>query len=93
MDTVAFELGATSVADPLRVLAFPGVIRQEESDFAPLVAAAKKLFDQALEDFTQTRAREGARLADYIRERCDALEVLVAKVRERYPTVREGLRA
>lgn len=89
MDAVAYELGGTTAPDPLRVLAFPGVLRQEEADFAPLIAAAKKLFDQALQDFTQTRTREGERLAGYFRERCDALDVLIATVRERYPQVRD----
>ncbi|HUP93017.1 MAG TPA: YicC/YloC family endoribonuclease [Solimonas sp.] len=89
MDRVAFEIGATATPDPMRVLAFPGVIRQEQSDFAPLLAAARKLFEQALEDFTATRAREGERTAAFLRERCDALEVLVARVRERYPQTRD----
>lgn len=89
MDAIAYELGATATPDPLRVLNFPGVLRQEEADFAPLIAAAKKLFDHALDDFTQTRSREGERLAQFLRERCDAIEALVAKVRERYPQVRD----
>jgi uncharacterized protein (TIGR00255 family) len=89
MDQVTFELGATSTPDPLRVLGFPGVVRQEQADFAPLLAEARKLFESALEDFSQTRGREGERLALYLRERCDALEALVQKVRERYPQVRD----
>lgn len=89
LDTLAYELGGTAAPDPMRVLGFPGVLRQEEADFTPLLAAARKLFERALEDFTQTRAREGARLADYLRERCDALEGLTARVRERYPQVRD----
>lgn len=89
LDAAAYELGATTAPDPMRVLAFPGVLRQEEADFAPLVAAARKLFEQALEDFSQTRAREGERLAAYLQERCAALDVLVGKVRARYPLVRD----
>ena len=89
LDAAAYELGATTAPDPMRVLAFPGVLRQEEADFAPLVAAARQLFESALEDFSQTRAREGERLAVYLRERCDALDVLVVRVRARYPLVRD----
>lgn len=89
MDAVTHEVGATSTPDPLRVLAFPGVIRQEASDFAPLIAEARKLFDRALDEFTQTRAREGARAAEHLLERATALEGLMAKVKVRYPLVRD----
>lgn len=89
MDRVAFELGGTTAPDPVRVLNFPGVMRQEQADFAPLIAAAKKLFEAALEDFSQTRAREGERLGQFITERCDTLQILVEKVRQRYPLVRD----
>ena len=89
MDKVAFELGATTAPDPIRVIAFPGVMRQEQADFAPLIAAAKKLFESALEDFSQTRAREGERLEQFIRERCEAIKQLVGQVRQRYPLVRD----
>ncbi|MGH8541905.1 MAG: YicC/YloC family endoribonuclease [Stenotrophobium sp.] len=89
MDKVSFELGASSTPDPLRVIGFPGILRQDQADFAPLIAEAKKLFERALKDFTQTRGREGERLEQFLRERCDAVDALVKKVRERYPQVRE----
>ena len=89
VDAVGMEFSPTTAPDPMRVLGFPGVLKQEEADFAPLVAAAKKLFDQALKDFSDTREREGERLAAYLRERCDALDALAAKVRARYPLVRD----
>lgn len=89
MDKVAYELGATTAPDPVRVLGFPGVMRQEQADFAPLIAAARNLFEHALEDFSKTRAREGERLEQFIRERCDAIGQLVQSVRLRYPLVRD----
>ena len=89
MNDVAAELGATTTPDPLRVLGFPGVMRQEQADFTPLLAEAKKVFETALADFTQTREREGERLGQHILERCAALEGLVGKVRARYPLVRD----
>lgn len=89
MDQVAHEIGATGVPDPIRVLAFPGVVREEQADFAPLLAAARKLFDAALEDFSSTREREGGRLEQFILERCDTLAGLTEQVRQRFPMVRE----
>ncbi|WP_240954134.1 YicC/YloC family endoribonuclease [Solimonas marina] len=89
LDAVNTELGATSVPEPMRVLSYPGVVKEEQADFAPLVAAARELFSAALKDFSATRAREGERLQQFVLERCDTIETLVAEVRERYPQVRE----
>jgi uncharacterized protein (TIGR00255 family) len=89
LDTVTAELGATAVPDPLRVLGFPGVLRQEQADFTPLLTQARELFGQVLQDFTDTRAREGERLAGFLRERCETLTQLVAQVRTRGPQVRD----
>jgi uncharacterized protein (TIGR00255 family) len=89
MNEVAAEIGATGVPDPLRVLGFPGVVREEQADFAPLLAEARAAFERALDDFTDTRAREGERLGQYLLERCAGIEELVAKVRARYPLVRD----
>jgi uncharacterized protein (TIGR00255 family) len=89
MALVARETGATAVPDPLRVLSFPGVVRQGEADFAPLVAEARRLFESALEDFSRTRGREGERLGAFLDERLTAMAKLVAEVRARYPQVRD----
>ncbi|WP_028081696.1 YicC/YloC family endoribonuclease [Solimonas soli] len=89
LDALAAELGATGVPEPMRVLAYPGVVREEQADFAPLLAEARKLFDAALRDFAAARAREGERLLQYIVERCAAIETLVGEVRARHPLVRE----
>lgn len=89
LDALAAELGATAVPEPMRVLAYPGVVREEQADFAPLLAEARKLFDAALRDFAAARAREGERLQQFIVERCAAIEALVADVRARHPQVRD----
>ncbi|WP_245585177.1 YicC/YloC family endoribonuclease [Solimonas flava] len=89
LDALAAELGATAVPEPMRVLAYPGVVKEEQSDFTPLLAEARKLFDAALRDFAAARAREGERLQQFIVERCAAIEALVADVRARHPQVRD----
>ena len=89
LDTVTVELGATSVPEPMRVLSFPGVVRDERADFTPLLAEARRLFDAALADFGATRSREGERLGQFIHERCVLIGTLVQQVRERHPLVRD----
>ncbi|HEX4895387.1 MAG TPA: YicC/YloC family endoribonuclease [Solimonas sp.] len=89
LDQLSHELGGTLAPEPMRVLAFPGVVDEEQADVAPLLAAARKLFEAALDDFTAAREREGARLQSYILERCEGIAALTSQVRARYPQVRE----
>lgn len=89
MDEVGRILGATSAPEPMRVLGYPGVVREQRSDFAPLIAEARSSFAAALTRFGSEREREGARLGEFVAERCDLLEQLVGQVRQRYPEVRD----
>lgn len=88
---------AVGPADPVRLLAWPGVVRADAADLAPVQAAALELLDRAVADFTATREREGERTAAILVERCAAIEGHVAAVRGRLPQVRgqwaEKLRA
>jgi uncharacterized protein (TIGR00255 family) len=86
--TVQQALGATAPPDPVRVLSWPGVVRGESADAAPVQQAALQLLGQALADFTQTREREGERLRQYLLERCAFIEEQAALVRARLPAVR-----
>ncbi|MBI2383047.1 MAG: YicC family protein [Gammaproteobacteria bacterium] len=88
LDVVSHDLGGTTAPEPMRVLAWPGIVKQEAADFAPLHAIALKLFEKAVVDFNQTRGREGERMGQFLRERCDAIADLVARVRVRLPEVR-----
>jgi uncharacterized protein (TIGR00255 family) len=89
LEVVAVELKANIEPDPLRVLSFPGIVQQGGQDYAPLQAAAAKLFEQALGEFSAMREREGKRLVQFLLERCDGLESLVGAVRKRFPQVRD----
>jgi uncharacterized protein (TIGR00255 family) len=89
LEVVQVKLKANAEPDPLRVLAFPGIVQQTSVDFAPLHSAAVKLFEQALGEFSAMREREGTRLGQFLVERCDALDQLVGAVRKRYPLVRD----
>jgi uncharacterized protein (TIGR00255 family) len=87
---VAEELGPLAQPEPMRVLGWPGVIREDAAEVAPPLAEATVLFQKALADFADTRAREGERTAAFLRERLDAMAALVEKVRARGPQVRDA---
>lgn len=80
--------GDANSPDPLRLLAWPGVVRERPADFAPLLANAADLFGDAINDFTATREREGAQTQQHLLDRCSALQALTAQVRARMPEVR-----
>ncbi|RZT76749.1 uncharacterized protein (TIGR00255 family) [Azospira oryzae] len=66
-----------SVAEVLR---WPGMLGEPEVDTAALHAAVQATLKEALEDFTASRAREGAKLAAMIQERVDKIRATVAAV-------------
>lgn len=85
-------MGDLAAPEPMRVLAWPGVVNQQAPDLTELMRAAQELFNDALEQLDATRSREGEQLRAVIAERCDLLEQGVADVRERYPQVRDAWR-
>lgn len=97
MARAASEWGPLAPTDPLRLLSFPGVLREQSADYSALLEAGRNLFEKLLRDFNDSRSREGARLLSFLTDRCDAVEQLVTAVRGRYAVVRghsiERLRA
>lgn len=90
---IAAHLGAAAGIDVVELLRWPGVIRDNTRDTAPLIAAAHGLLGEALAELTRFRDSEGGRLRDALEQRCAGLVDLSAKVAERLPEVRARMRA
>lgn len=86
--TIGRAIDAAPV-DAMAVLGWPGVVRQQALDPAPLADAVGLLFDEALDGLIHERAREGAELKALIQQRLDALEALVGCVQRRFPASRQ----
>ncbi len=67
------------------LLRWPGVVQSAAPDLDALHHQALDLLEQAIDELIDTREREGARLAELIRQRLDAMEPLVEQVRRRRP--------
>ena len=75
------------------LLRFPGVLQQANVDPEAQQANLLGVLDRALDALTATREREGAKLADILRERLDHVERIVRDVRTWMPEIRAALRA
>jgi uncharacterized protein (TIGR00255 family) len=78
--------------DPLEVLRWPGVLRDDGTDRETLQVTARALFATTLSELVAARAREGARLRELVVQRCAALRGHVAQVRTRVPEIHARVR-
>ncbi|PWV61760.1 uncharacterized protein (TIGR00255 family) [Plasticicumulans acidivorans] len=74
------------------VMRWPGVVVEAEQDLEPLKREVLEVLDAALAELIATREREGARTAEMILSRCEAISAQVAFVRSRRPEVVARLR-
>ncbi len=77
-------------AEPLSVselLKWPGVLQEPEPDVDDIASHARTLFHSTLEEFVETRQREGAELAVAIEKRLDAISEIVVSVRGELPAI------
>jgi uncharacterized protein (TIGR00255 family) len=69
----------------LEVMQWPGVVASSGLDEEALHARATALFKKALDTLAETRAREGGKLAEFIRERLQRVHVEVDATRAMMP--------
>jgi uncharacterized protein (TIGR00255 family) len=78
------QAAALSVGEVLR---WPGMLADDGVSFERLQPAVVELTRTALDELVATRAREGAKLADMIRERITRMHELVAQAQPRMPAL------
>ena len=84
---------ASAPMSPLDILRWPGAIRDADRDPSPVLAETTSLLRETIGDLNDARAREGGRLRELLRQRCELLAQQVATVRTRLPEVSARLRA
>jgi uncharacterized protein (TIGR00255 family) len=89
----AAEAGGAARIEVMDLLRWPGVVRDEQRDSAPMIAASLALLGEALLELAQFRDSEGDRLRDALEQRCAGLVDFAARVTERLPEVRARMRA
>jgi uncharacterized protein (TIGR00255 family) len=91
-ETVTARLPETVPLNPIDLLRWPGVVREDMVDTGPLVKAALALFEQTLDELVAARQREGAQIRELLLQRCTAMDELVIRARTLLPEIRTALR-
>lgn len=96
LQQVQAEVPGAAAIDPMALLQYPGVLKEAELEPETLQAALREQFDAALSQFLAGREREGATLAEAIRQRLADISVIVDAIQAELPewvaTFRDGLR-
>ena len=75
-------LGKLTIAD---ILKFPNVIVSAQADNKALHETILQLLEQALEEFVDSREREGVKLQAHIVERLDLMQAIIGALEELFP--------
>jgi uncharacterized protein (TIGR00255 family) len=86
-EQVQVQLPHATAPTALDVLAWPGVLKSSADDETAICQAASALFEQALQQLVEHRAREGAELARYLDIQLDAVAAIIDSVRTHMPTI------
>lgn len=86
------SLNSDAPINPIDVLRWPGVICEGDRDLQPVLAAALELTANAVGELNEMRGREGARMREVIKLRCDAMQTTVNAVRTRLPEIAARIR-
>jgi uncharacterized protein (TIGR00255 family) len=84
--------GAPASLNPLDLLRWPGVIREQERDLQPAQAAAMELLQETVRELNESRAREGARIREMLLARCHSVQQSVQQLRARLPEIAGRIR-
>jgi uncharacterized protein (TIGR00255 family) len=85
-------LPVSTTLNPLEILAWPGVLVEAETGDEVIGQAAVALFEKALQQLVEHRAREGAALRVIIENQLDGVAAIVERVRKRLPQLLDSQR-
>lgn len=86
---IAAKLENSAAINPLEILRWPGVMQTREINIDEIHAAAHALYDQALDQLSANRQREGDELVNFISQRLTNISEHVVRVREQIPELQK----
>lgn len=79
--------GSAQLADPLSLLQWPGVMVTDRQSGDAMAESALIAFEFALDDFIETREREGVHIATLLDNKAQSISELVRRIRDARPDV------
>lgn len=89
---ISGKLASSAPVNPVDLMRWPGVLREEETDNTALQEEVRSVFMRALDELVATREREGAQIHQQLTTRLAAIEPLIDGVRRRIPEVKQRIR-
>jgi uncharacterized protein (TIGR00255 family) len=86
-ETIAAELQNPAPVSPLDIMAWPGILKDQDVATQDLHQAAKQTFKATVDKLLEGRQREGEKLADMIELRLGGIEAQIALVRSELPSI------
>ena len=84
---LATRFRAAAPLSMAEILRWPGMLADDSPGFDALMGEIRAMASAAIDEFIATRAREGAKLADTIRERAAAMRALVERIAPQMPAL------
>ena len=84
---LATRFRAAAPLSMAEILRWPGMLADDSPGFDALMGEIRAIASAAIDEFIATRAREGAKLADTIRERAAAMRALVERIAPQMPAL------
>jgi len=85
LEQVQQQIPAAQAPTSLEILQWPGIVAPVAEDQSSLTERVLTLFERALVNLSESRAREGGKLQTFILERLQLVKVEVQAARERMP--------
>jgi len=89
-ETIAQQFTDSEAINPLEILRWPGVIQAKQINVKALHQNISSCLQQSLDDFVETRKREGDKLATMLLTRCDEMEQIIVDVGKLVPDIFEA---
>jgi uncharacterized protein (TIGR00255 family) len=86
-EKIAEITGTQNTLQPLDLLKWPGMLKQEEGDPEVLATTTLRVFKATVEQLIDARMREGIELKKFIHQRLDDIAGVVIQVRTQMPAI------
>ena len=86
-ESISKLMAKPAAIDPLKILQWPGVIGESNTDTELIGQQAMALFQTSLEQLIESREREGTELKQFIEQRLDSIEIITDAVQQQLPEI------